>query len=241
MFNRSNNDYVNNQPLNSSADIDEGLRNYMNGIYNRMAMGLAVAGGVAFVVSSNEALMTMLLGSGLIYVAFIAILGLGFFSGSIIMNRSMGAANAMFWATAALWGLALSPYALMYTGADLTTAFLSTAIAFAGVSLVGYTTEKDLGPMGRALGMAVFGILAILILNIFVDFGGGFMNVVMPIVVIAVFAGLTAYETQNLKNVYFQTHGETRDRVAILGALSLFGNFVTMFIWMLQLMGGNRE
>ena len=196
MDNKTSNSIFSNDAIN--LNVDEGLRNYMNGIYNKMSMALGVAGGAAFLASTNPVIMGAM-NSGLIWVAFIALLGLGFFSHTIIMNKSMGAANTVFWGTAALWGLVISPMTQKYAGTDLVVAFLSTAIAFAGVSIIGYTTKKDLSPMGRALGMAVFGILAILILNIFFDFGGTFMNIIMPVVVIGIFDGLTAYETQNLK------------------------------------------
>ena len=237
----SNQDFYSNNFATSNEALHDGLRNYMNAIYKRMSMGLFLSAAVAYFVSSNEAIMATLMNSGLIYVALFGILGLGFFSNKIIMTASLSTANMFFWGTTALWGVALSPYAVIYTGSDLAKSFLATSIAFAGTSLIGYTTKKDLTAMGRVLSMMVWGVLAILIINIFFGLNDFLMDVIMPIVIIGIFSGLTAYETQNLKSIFFQVDSETRSRVEILGALSLFGNFVTMFIWMLQLLGGSRE
>jgi FtsH-binding integral membrane protein len=223
-----------------ASDIDTGLRNYMNGIYRQMTFGLMFAALIAGVIGSSPVLINTIATSGLMFVFMFAILGLGFITPKIIMSKSMGAAHGMFWLTTGLWGVFLSPVAIIYSGADILNAFLSTTIAFAGMSLVGYTTKKDLTPLGNFLGLAVWGILGALLINIFFIQSSGF-ELILSVIVVLVFSGLTAYETQNLKSMYFQVNDEnTRDRMSILGALSLFGNFVTIFIWMLNLMGNNE-
>ena len=233
-------EYWNNQNISvNSQEIHLGLQKFMNDTYKQMSMGLGLAAIISFIISSNPAMISGLINSGIIYILMFALLGLGFVTPGIIMNKSMGMAQAAYWGTTALWGVILSPYLIIYSSSDIATAFLSAAIAFTGMSIVGYTTKKDLTTMGRFLGMATWGILAAVILNLFLQNSG--FEMILSILVVMVFSGLTAYETQNLKNMYFQVSDpETRERMGILGALSLFGNFVTLFIWILNLIG-NRE
>ena len=233
-------EYWNNQKAGvNDVFIDSGLQKFMNDTYKQMALGLGLAAIVAFFIASNPALISGLINSGIIYFLMFGLLGLGFVTPNIILNKSIGAAQAAYWGTTALWGVILSPYLVIYSGADIGTAFLSAAIAFTGMSIVGYTTKKDLTSMGRFLGMATWGILAAVVLNLFLQNSG--FEMILSILIVFVFSGLTAYETQNLKSMYFQIQDENvRERMGILGALSLFGNFVTLFIWILNLIG-NRE
>lgn len=233
-------EYWNEQSVGvGGSEIHQGLQKFMNDTYRLMAMGLGLAAVVAFFIASSPALISGLVSSGVIYILMFALLGLGFVTPNIIMNKSLAAANAAYWGTTALWGIILSPYLIIYSGTDIATAFLSTAIAFTGMSIIGYTTKKDLTAMGRFLGMATWGILAAVIINLFVQNSG--FEMILSVLVVLVFSGLTAYETQNLKSMYFQIgDAQTRERMGILGALSLFGNFVTIFIWILNLIG-NRE
>lgn len=226
--------------ISTSPNIDTGLRNYMNGIYRQMTLGLLFAGAVAAFIGSSPALINALANTGLMWVFMFAILGLGFITPKVIMSKSLGAAHAIFWLTTGLWGVFLSPIALIYSGSDILNAFLSTTIAFAGMSLVGYTTKRDLTPLGNFLGLAVWGILGALLINIFFMQSPGF-EFILSLIVVLVFSGLTAYETQSLKSMYFQLKDtDTRERMSILGSLSLFGNFVTLFIWILNLTGGRE-
>jgi FtsH-binding integral membrane protein len=139
-----------------------------------------------------------------------------------------------------MWGALISPMVYVYTGESIARVFFITAAAFAGTSLYGYTTKRDLSPMGRFLTMATIGILIAVLLNAFVFQSGGF-HMILSIVVVLVFAGLTAYETQAIKEMYFaQDDADLSSRKAILGAFTLYGSFVTMFVWMLSIFG-NRE
>lgn len=222
-----------------AALVDVGLREYMLRVYNYMALGVALTGIVSMLVAMNPALVQAITGGPLVWVLFAGILGLGFFAPKIMMTKSAAAAQACFWTYAGMWGALIAPYFLIYTQGSIARAFFITAAAFAGMSLFGYTTKRDLSAMGRFLVMASFGILIALLVNIFLQSSG--LQFLMSIIVPVVFAGLTAYETQQIKNWYHEADaGEMNNRKAIFGAFMLYGSFVTMFIWILQLVGVMR-
>jgi FtsH-binding integral membrane protein len=222
-----------------AALIDVGLRQYMLRVYNYMALGVAATGIIAMLVASNAGLLQLVTGAGG-WVLMIGILGFGFVAPRIMMSRSVGAAQACFWVYAAMWGALIGPFFAMYTQGSIAQAFFITSAAFAGMSLFGYTTKRDLTAMGRFLVMATFGILIALVVNIFVQSSG--LQMIMSFVVPVVFAALTAYETQQIKNWYYESDaGDVTKRKAIFGAFMLYGSFVTMFIWILQLVGVARS
>ncbi|MDZ3837481.1 MAG: Bax inhibitor-1/YccA family protein [Rhodospirillales bacterium] len=223
-----------------AAQVDVGLREYMLRVYNYMALGVALTGVIAMLVAANPAVMQAVVGGPMIWVLFAGILGLGFFAPRVMMTKSVGAAQACFWVYAAMWGALIAPYFYMYTQASIARAFFITAAAFAGMSLYGYTTKKDLTAMGRFLVMASFGILIALVVNIFLQSSG--LHLAMSIIVPVVFAGLTAYETQQIKSWYYESDtSDVSHRKGIFGAFMLYGSFVTMFIWILQLFGVARS
>jgi FtsH-binding integral membrane protein len=223
-----------------SAEIDSGLRAYMLRVYNYMAMGVALTGIVAYAVALNPQLMETIALSGFKWVLFAGILGLGWFSGRIIFSASPAMAHGAYWLYAAMWGALISPMIYIYTGESIARVFFITAAAFAGTSLYGYTTKRDLTTMGRFLAMSTIGILIAVLLNAFVFESGGF-HMILSIVVVLVFAGLTAYETQAIKEMYVSGEGEDMaSRKAIFGAFTLYGSFVTMFVWMRSIFG-NRD
>jgi len=155
-------------------------------------------------------------------------------------TKSVGAAQACFWVYAALWGLLLGPMLAVYAAIDpmlIARAFFITAGSFAGLSLIGYTTKKNLGPMGAFLAMATIGLLIALLVNAFFLQSPGF-HLLLSVVVVLVFAGLTAYETQMIKNMYYESDGaDVVTRKAIFGAFMLYGAFVTLFIYILSILG----
>ncbi len=223
------------------AGIDVGLRSYMLRVYNYMALGVAFTGIIALLVAMNPAIMQTIALGPFKWVLFIGILGLGWMAPRIILSKSMGAAQGAFWVYAGLWGALIAPMFWRYTDESMVRVFFITAAAFAGTSLYGYTTKRDLGPMGAFLSMATIGILIALLINIFFLQSAGF-DLVLSVVVVLVFAGLTAYETQAIKNMYYESDdGDTISRKAIFGAFMLYGSFVTMFIWLLHLFGVARE
>jgi uncharacterized protein len=223
-----------------ASQIDVRLRQYMLSVYNYMALGVAFTGVVSLLVAMNPAVMQVIVGGPMIWVLFIGILGLGFVAPRIMMSKSIGAAQACFWVYAGLWGALIAPYFYMYTQGSIARAFFITAAAFAGMSLYGYTTKRDLTAIGRFLVMATFGVLIALVVNIFMQSSG--LHLLMSIVVPVLFAGLTAYETQQIKNWYYEGDaGDVTHRKAIFGAFMLYGSFITMFIWILQLVGVARD
>lgn len=224
-----------------AAGIDVGLRDYMLGIYNYMALGVAFTGAIALLVAMNPALMQAVALGPFKWVLFIGIIGMGFVAPRVMMSGSQAAAQACFWVYAGMWGALMAPIFLIYTGDSMVRVFFITAGAFAGMSLLGYTTKKDLTAIGGFLAMSTIGILIALLVNMFFLQSTGF-HLVLSIVVVLVFAGLTAYETQVIKNMY--NDGDTADvakRKSIFGAFMLYGSFVTMFIWLLQIFGVARE
>jgi FtsH-binding integral membrane protein len=223
------------------AGIDVGLRSYMLRVYNYMSLGVAFTGVVALLVANNPALMQAVALGPFKWVLFIGIIGMGFMAPRLIMSGSAVTAQAAFWVYAALWGALIAPMFYIYTGESMVRVFFITSAAFAGTSLYGYVTKRDLGPIGSFLAMSTIGLLIAVLANAFIFQSAGF-HYLMSFVVVLVFAGLTAYETQMIKTMYLESdHHEVTTRKAIFGAFALYGSFVTMFIWLLQIFGVARE
>ncbi len=235
----------------SATRYDAGLRSFFIRTYNYMALGVAFTGLITLFMASQPALMQAIaIGPGK-WVVFIAMLGLGWFAPKIIFSRSVAMAHGAFWLYAGLMGVLISPlitFFLRVEGgvADIARAFFITSAMFAGSSLFGYTTKKNLSGMGRFFMMATIGLLVMFVVNMFL--GSSTFTVILSVVTILLFAGLTAYETQMLKAQYdqFQRMGDEQvGRLSIFGAYSLYGSFMTMFINILQLLailrGGSNE
>ena len=221
------------------ASVNTGLRQYMLKVYNLMSAGVAMTALVTYMVTiAMPDIMVAVATTPLKWVVFAAMLGMGFFAPSIMMSRSIAVAQGIFWAYTVLMALLISPmigFALQINaGMDIVRAFLITSIMFAGLSIYGYTTKKDLTGMGKFLMMAAIGLFVMMIANIFIE-SSMFGNMI-SVLVILVFAGLTAYETQQIKESYFHVGaGEGATRMAIFGAYLLYGSFMTMFIHILHL------
>ena len=225
------------------AEIDQGLRSYMLGVYNYMALGIAATGLMSFFIASNEALLMPIAATPLKWVVFAAIIGMGFIAPRVIFSGSKPMAHAMFWLNAALWGLLLAPwlYSFNQAGAaqDVYRAFFITATAFGAMSLYGYTTKKNLMGWGTFLFMAAIGLLIAIILNA-VFFHSEMMSLIVSCAVVVVFSAITAFETQMVRKLY-REGDSTNDRSAIFGAFALFGSFATMFIHILNILGIMRD
>jgi len=226
----------------AAAQIDQGLRAHMNKVYGTMSIGLAVTGIVAYLVGTNDALLAAIFGTGLRWVVMFAPLIVVFAFGAVINRLSAAAATAVFYGFAALMGLSISFIFAVYTGFSIAQTFLVTSIAFAGLSLWGYTTKKDISGWGSFLIMGVIGLIVASIVNIFLA-SPAIMFAISALGVL-IFAGLTAYDTQKIKNDYLaHAHamdGEWLAKSAIMGALSLYLDFINMFMFLLQFLG-NRE
>ena len=219
------------------AAFDAGLRSYMLSVYNYMASGVLLTGIVALLFAQSGLAQQILGGPGLLkYVimlsplAFVLVMNFG------INKLSTPAVQACFWAFAAVMGLSMSSIFLVYTGASIAQTFFATAAAFAGLSLYGYTTKKDLSGMGTFLIMGVVGLLVATVVNIFLK--SSVMNLVISAVGVLIFAGLTAYDTQRIKSMYSYVAGtDMVGKTVVMGALSLYLDFVNMFQFLLSFLG----
>jgi uncharacterized protein len=220
-----------------SVARDEGLRSYMLSVYNYMASGVLLTGIVAMLFAQSGYAAAILGGPGILKylimfapLAFVMVLSFG------INRLSTGTAQLLFWAFAVVMGLSMSSIFLVFTGASIAQTFFATAAAFAGLSLWGYTTKKDLSGFGTFLIMGVVGLLVAMIINIFLQ--SGTMALVISFIGVLLFAGLTAYDTQRIKSMYFHVAGsDMMGKTVIMGALSLYLDFVNMFTFLLNFMG----
>ncbi|MBT1158966.1 Bax inhibitor-1/YccA family protein [Aminobacter anthyllidis] len=242
----------------TDASIDEGLRAYMLKVYNLMALGLVITGLAAFgtmmLATTNDpatAVATMgngkmltslgvaLYGSPLKWVVMLAPIGMVFFLSARIQSMSTSGAQTAFWVFAGLMGLSLSSVFLVYTSASIVQTFFVTAAAFGALSLFGYTTKRDLTAMGSFLIMGVFGILIAMVVNIFLQSSA--LQFAISAIGVLVFSGLTAYDTQKIKEMYFDGDDAlVSGRKAIMGALTLYLDFINLFSFLLSFLG-NRE
>ncbi|MEH6775109.1 MAG: Bax inhibitor-1/YccA family protein [Cereibacter changlensis] len=239
--------------------IDEGLRAHMNKVYGLMSVGMLLTGGAAWAISglavttvpgemalSNGRYLTdfgaLLYATPLKWVIMFLPLIMVFAFGAVINRLSAASAQLFFYVYAALMGLSLSSIFLVFTGASIAQTFLVTAIAFASLSLYGYTTKKDLSGLGTFLMMGVIGLLVAMVVNIFL--ASSALAFAISAIGVLIFAGLTAYDTQNIKTTYLQ-HAQMGDsewlgKAAIMGALQLYLDFINLFMFLLNFMG-NRE
>ncbi|MDR7125867.1 Bax inhibitor-1/YccA family protein [Pseudotabrizicola sp. 4114] len=225
-----------------AAQLDEGLRAHMNKVYGLMSVGMVLTGGVAWAVGTNDAMLAAIFGTPLKWLVMFAPLIMVFAFSAMINRLSAAAAQLFFYVFAALMGLSISYIFAVYTGISIAQTFFATAIAFASLSLYGYTTKKDLSGMGTFLLMGLIGLIVASIVNIFL--GSSALQFAISVIGILIFAGLTAYDTQSIKNEYVQ-HAMSMDqewlgKSAIMGALRLYLDFINMFMFLLSFMG-NRE
>ena len=237
-----------------TAAYDEGLRAHMNKVYGTMSVGMLITGAAAWAISGlavttgadgQQALTGLgqaIYASPLKWVIMFAPLLFVFGLSAGINRMSAATAQLVFYVYAAVMGLSISSIFLVFTGASIATTFLVTAIAFASLSLYGYTTKKDLSAMGTFLMMGLIGILVASLINIFI--ASSILSLTISVLGVLIFAGLTAYDTQSIKNEYIE-HAQYADqewlgKSAIMGALRLYLDFINLFMFLLQFLG-NRE
>ncbi len=246
--------------------VDQGLRAYMLRVYNYMAGGVLLTGLIAYLAYTQAVTMDPSLAaksagglhialrhgmyltpfgaamfmSPLRWLVMLAPLGFVFFLSWRIYQMSVGAAQATFWLFAGVMGLSLSTIFLVFTGQSITQVFFVTAAAFGGLSLYGYTTQRDLSGWGSFLIMGVIGIVVAALVNLFLQSSA--LQFAISVIGVLVFAGLTAYDTQQIKDNYYAVMGDATaaSKAAIMGALNLYLDFINMFTMLLQLFG-NRE
>ena len=232
----------------TAAQIDAGLRAHMNKVYGLMSVGMLLTGGVAWAVGTSDALlgifrdpMTLqpnLLGWAVMFAPLLMV----FAFGAAINRMSYSAAQLFFYAFSAVMGLSLAWIFKAFTGVSIAQTFLVTSIAFASLSLYGYTTKRDLSGFGTFLMMGLVGLVVASILNIFI--ASSALAFAVSVIGLLIFAGLTAYDTQRIKTDYIAhaQHGDSEwlGKSAVMGALNLYMNFINIFMFLLQFLG-NRE
>ena len=237
-----------NPGVQANIEIDAGLREYMLRIYNYMASALTLTGIIAYFRANTPAIINTLYSAGpsgyleptgLAYLvmfsplAFVLALSFG------INKMQASTAQAVFWAFAAIMGLSLANIFLLYTGASITRVFFITAGTFAGMSLYGYTTKRDLSGMGSFLMMGLIGIIIASVVNMFL--ASSALHFIISVIGVLVFVGLTAYDTQKIKSLYLEADAaEVMTKKAIMGALTLYLDFINLFVMLLRLFGERR-
>ncbi|MEM0990744.1 MAG: Bax inhibitor-1/YccA family protein [Pseudomonadota bacterium] len=250
-------EYMQSRPITRTAEIDAGLRAYINKVYALMSGAMIITGLVAYIVGMDykaaingqettllsygvlQAMMT----SPIVYVIMFAPLAFVFGFSAMINRMSASTAQMVFWAFGAVMGLSIAWIFAVFTAISIAQTFFATAAAFGAMSLYGYTTQKNLSGLGTFLFMGVIGLIIASILNLFI--GSDVLTMAISAIGVLIFAGLTAYDTQRIKNEYLTMRSvpggeEYLEKGAVMGALGLYINFINMFMFLLQFLG-NRE
>jgi len=223
----------------TGAQVDVGLRNYMLRVYNYMATGLGLTGLTAYLVAINKNLVEIIYNTPLFWIIALAPLGFVFYLSARLHKISFAKAQTVFWIFSGVMGLSIAHIFLQFTGESIARVFFITAGTFAGMSLYGYTTKKDLTGWGSFLFMGLIGIIIAMIVNIFLQ--SSMLGFIISCVGVLVFVGLTAYDTQRIKEMYYASdHPEISGKKAIMGALKLYLDFINLFIMLLHLFGQRR-
>ncbi len=227
----------------TGAVVDQGLRSYMLKVYNTMGLGLGLTGvaalGTATLAANNPAFAQLIYASPLKWVIMLAPLAAVFFLSFRIQSMSLSAATTTFFVYAGILGVSLSSIFMVYTSASIVQTFFITAASFGALSLYGYTTKRDLTGMGSFLFMGMIGLMLAMVVNIFL--ASSALQFVISAAGVLIFAGLTAYDTQDIKNMYYEADdADSMGKKALMGALRLYLDFINMFMFLLQFLG-NRE
>lgn len=223
----------------SGVSYDVGLRAYMVKVYNMMSIALGISGAVALIVANSPALIQIIFGTPLAWVVMLAPLGFVFFMGHKINTVSAQKAKSYLWIFAVLMGVSMATIFLAYTASSVTRVFFITAATFGAMSLYGYTTKKDLTGLGSFLFMGLIGIIIASIVNLFMHSSA--LEFAISIIGVLIFTGLTAYDTQQIKQFYYQTSdSEALGKMAVMGALRLYLDFINLFMMLLRLFGERR-
>jgi FtsH-binding integral membrane protein len=237
-------------PDRQTTGFDAGLRAYMLKIYNYMAMALVMTGAIAFFSAQSEAFLnamytiqdvTIVGTKPLAWVVMLAPLGLVIFLSFSLQRMSLAAVQICYWLYAALVGLSLSVIFLTFTGESIARVFFITAGTFGGMSLYGYSTRRNLAPLGWFLIMGLIGLIIASLVNLFLHSSG--LQFALSIIGVLIFVGLTAYDTQKLKALYYQSAADSEwaGKLVIMGALTLYLDFINIFLNLLNLFGERKR
>jgi len=227
----------------SAQAVDQGLRKFMMGVYNYMAGGLLVSGMVAFTVA-NTALMNMFINSrgeasGFSWILFIAMLATVFSFGWVIRKGTVNQARAVYLLFTVMMGASIAPILWVYTGASMTRVFLISAATFGSMSIYGYVTHRDLTSIGSFLRMGLWGAIIAMIVNMFMQSSA--FDYLLSFVIVGIFVGLTAYDTQKIRKMYYSgDSSEVYTKKALMGALELYLDFINLFLALLRILGDRR-
>jgi len=226
--------------VGAQVDIDVGLRDYMLRIYNYMASGLALTGIVAY-VAAYSGFYASIARTPLVYVVMLAPLGFVMVLSYGVSRMQTSTVQLLFWLFSAVMGLSMASVFLVFTGESIARVFFITAGTFAAMSLYGYTTQRDLAQLGSFLMMGLIGIIIASLVNLFV--GSSALQFAISVIGVIVFTGLTAWDTQRIREMYFEVgnYGEVAGKAAVMGALSLYLDFINLFLMLLQLIGVRRD
>jgi len=218
------------------ATFDAGLRSHMLRVYNFMGLGLALTGAVALAVANIPALFNLIFGTPLAFVAMLAPLGFLFFFSAKLHSATASSVQTMFWVFCGLMGLSMASIFVAFAGADVARAFFITGAMFGATSLWGYTTRRDLTGMGAFMMMGVLGLVIAGLVNLFLQSSA--LQWAVSVASVFIFTGLTAWDTQRIKEQYAEGYGvEANTKLAVMGALSLYLNFINLFQAILALTG----
>ena len=220
---------------------DWGLREYLLKVYQYMALALALTAVISMGAASSPQFINLIHGTPLKWIITFAPLGMAFYIGSRLMSMSVTGAQTCLMIFATLMGLSLSSILMMYTGESITRVFFITAGTFGAMSIYGYSTKRDLTSMGSFLMMGVIGLLIASVVNIFMQSGA--MQFIISIIGVVVFTLLTAYDSQKIKAMYYQaqSNAEITQKLAVYGSLTLYMDFINIFIFLLQLLGVRKN
>jgi FtsH-binding integral membrane protein len=223
----------------TAVSFDAGLRSHMLRVYNHMSAGLVVTGIIAYLVSTSPAMLQMIFGSPLRIVVMLAPLAFVLVMSFGLQRLSLPALIGTFYAFSATMGLSLSSIFILYTHSSIAQVFFISAATFLGMSLYGYTTKADLSKFGSFLIMGLMGIIIASLVNMFVHSPG--MNFAISVIGVLIFTGLAAYDTQKIKENYSASWGSVATgKLAVMGALNLYLDFINLFMMLLRLMGNRR-
>lgn len=222
------------------ATVDAGLRKYMLKVFTHMFVGLSVTAFAAYFVNTSQAIMQTLFSTGLLWGLIFAELGVVFYLSARINKMSSQTAQFCFYTYAILSGISLAPVFVVYTGESLATTFFVTSATFLSMVIYGYTTDKDLTGMGSFFTMGLFGLIIASVVNFFLKSSA--LSFATSVIGVVVFTGLTAWDAQLIKSLYFEGEAEeASEKKSIIGALRLYLDFINMFLYLLRFLGSRRD
>lgn len=236
-YNRSHSPVI--QKAIDEASINVGLRAYMIKVYNYMMAGLAITGGISYLTASSDAMVHLIFGTPLAWVVMLAPLGFVMVLSFGVNKLSASTAQLLFWLFAATMGLSLSSVFLTYEMGSIARVFFITSATFGAMSLYGYTTQRDLTGFGSFLFMGLIGIIIASVVNLF--YASSALQFAISVIGVLIFTGLTAFDTQRIKASYYEgMDSEIHSKGAIYGALSLYLDFINLFLYLLRLIGDRK-